>query len=183
VIRSLVFQFDQFTLDTVHYRLCMSGAAIPVEPRLFDLLKYLIEKRARIVSRDELLDKLWKGKVVSDATLGVCLKNARKAVGDSGDRQSIIKTIHGRGYQFIAGITESGEEKMPDKENQPILSKTLALPDKPSVAVMPFTNMSNDPEQDFFADGVTEDIITELSRERDLFVIASRAATKQSLSI
>jgi TolB-like protein len=139
---------------------------------VFDLLSYLINNRERIVSRDELLDNLWKGKVVSDAALGVCLKDARKAVGDSGDRQSIIKTVRGRGYQFVARVTESDENKMPNQENQSILGKTLTLPDKPSVAVMPFTNMSNDPEQDFFADGVTEDIITELSRERDLFVIA-----------
>jgi TolB-like protein/Tfp pilus assembly protein PilF len=172
MIRILVFQFNQFTLDTVQYRLCPSGVAIPVEPQVFDLLDYLIKNRGRIISRDELLDNLWKGKVVTDAALGVCLKDVRKAVGDIGDRQSVIKTFHGRGYQFIAEVTESGAEKMPDKENQSTLGKTLALPDKPSVAVMPFTNMSNDPEQDFFADGVTEDIITELSRERDLFVIA-----------
>jgi len=172
MIRSLVFQFNQFSLDTVQYRLCLSGEAISVEPQVFDLLSYLIINRGRIVSRDELLDNLWKGKVVSDAALAVCLKDARKAVGDSGDRQSIIKTIHGRGYQFIAEVSESGEDKMADNENRSSLPKALALPDKPSVAVMPFTNMSNDPGQDFFADGVTEDIITELSRERDLFVIA-----------
>jgi len=172
MIRSLVFQFNQFSLDTVQYRLCLSGEAISVEPQVFDLLSYLIINRGRIVSRDELMDNLWKGKVVSDAALAVCLKDARKAVGDSGDRQSIIKTIHGRGYQFIAEVSESGDEKMADNENRSSQPKVLALPDKPSVAVMPFTNMSNDPEQDFFADGVTEDIITELSRERDLFVIA-----------
>ena len=172
MIRNLVFQFNQFTLDTAQYRLCLSGEPISVEPQVFDLLSYLIINRGRIVSRDELLGNLWKGKIVSDAALGVCLKDVRKAVGDSGDRQSIIKTVRGRGYQFIAKVTESRAEEPSYKKGQPVEREARKLPNKPSIAVLPFTNMSCDPEQEYFSDGITEDIITELCRFRSLDVIA-----------
>jgi TolB-like protein len=167
----LVFQFNQITLDSAQYRLCLSGEPIPVEPRVFDLLSYLIENRERVVSRDELLGNLWKGKVVTDAALGVCLKDARKAVGDTGDRQSIIKTIHGRGYQFIAEVAEIGEGSITPADKAEVARNSLVPADKPSVAILPFHNLSNDPEQDYFCDGIAEDIIANLCRYRELFVI------------
>ena len=102
----MIYQFNQITLDTDQFRLCQSGDAISVEPQVFDLLTYLLENRDRVVTRDELLENLWKGKVVTDATLGARLKDARKAVGDSGVKQEVIKTIHGRGYRFIANARE-----------------------------------------------------------------------------
>jgi len=105
----LVFQFNQISLDTTQYRLCVSGNPISVEPQVFDLLAYLVGNRDRVVSRDELLENLWEGKVVTDAALGVCLKDARRAVGDTGASQSVIKTSHSRGYQFIAEVTETTE--------------------------------------------------------------------------
>ncbi len=105
--RQVIYRFDNCTLDTETYQLSLAGRPVPVEPLVFDLLVYLIEHRSRVVSRDELLENLWKGKVVTDAALGARLKDARKAVGDSGDRQAVIKTVHGRGYQFIADITDS----------------------------------------------------------------------------
>ena len=103
----MVFQFNQISLDTTQYRLCVSGNPISVEPQVFDLLAYLVGNRDRVVSRDELLENLWEGKVVTDAALGVCLKDARRAVGDTGASQSVIKTFHSRGYQFIAEVTET----------------------------------------------------------------------------
>jgi pimeloyl-ACP methyl ester carboxylesterase/DNA-binding winged helix-turn-helix (wHTH) protein len=103
----LVYQFNQITLDTDQYRLCLANDQVPVEPLVFDLLVYLIENRNRVVTRDELLESLWSGKVVSDSALGARLKDARKAVADNGAKQSVIKTFHGRGYQFIAEATEA----------------------------------------------------------------------------
>ena len=103
----MIYQFNQITLDTDQFRLCLENAQVPVEPLVFDLLVYLIENRNRVVTRDELLESLWAGKVVSDSALGARLKDARKAVGDDGAKQSIIKTHHGRGYQFIAEVTEA----------------------------------------------------------------------------
>ena len=84
----------------------MAGSPISVEPQVFDLLAYLLDNRNRVVTRDELLGTIWKDNVVTDSALGARIKDARKAVGDSGDRQDVIKTIHGRGYQFIAPTTE-----------------------------------------------------------------------------
>ncbi len=136
---------------------------------MFDLLVYLVKNRDRVVTRDELLDNLWKGKVVTDAALGVCLKAARSAIGDSGNKQTVIKTFHGRGYQFIAEITDSTTDESQGNKLDPVL---LDLPDHPSIAVLPFANMSGDPEQEFFSDGITEDIITALSRISRLLVIA-----------
>lgn len=100
----MIYRFANYSLDTESYRLDVAGKPVPIEPLVFDLLVYLIEHRNRVVNRDELLENLWKGKVVTDAALGARLKDARKAVGDSGARQSMIKTVHGRGYQFIAAV-------------------------------------------------------------------------------
>jgi len=103
----VIYQFEQFVVDTSLFRLHLNESELPVRPQVFDLLVYLIKNRDRVVTRDELLEHLWKGKVVTDSALGVQLKNARKAVNDTGARQQVIKTVHGRGYRFIADVVES----------------------------------------------------------------------------
>ena len=128
----MVFQFNQISLDTNQYRLCVSGNAISVEPQVFDLLVYLLENRDRVVSRDELLENLWKGKVVTDAALGVRLKDARRAVGDSGASQSVIKTFHSRGYQFIAEVATLTED-LSVPEDKAIRKNELRPSDKGAV--------------------------------------------------
>ena len=168
----MVYQFNQFTLDTNQYQLSLSDKPISIEPLVFDLLVYLIEHRGRVVTREELLDNLWKGKVVTDAALGARLKDARKVVQDSGTKQAVIKTIHGRGYQFIADVDESSADHSPEKPESWSSQAALPLPDEPSIAILPFTNMSGDPEQEYFSDGITEDIITSLSKIKNLLVIA-----------
>lgn len=163
----MIFQFNQITLDTAQYRLCMAGNPVPVEPQVFDLLAYLLENKNRLVTRDELLENLWKGKVVTDSALGARIKDARKAVGDDGKQQKIIKTIHGRGYQFVAKVeTSSG------------VDKGIAPPplDQPSIVVLPFENLSQAQDCDYFADGLTKDIIANLCCYRELFVIDSHSA-------
>ena len=136
-----------------------------MEPQVFNLIVYLVEHRDRVVTRQELFDTLWKDRVVSDSVLSARLKDARKAIGDSGERQALIKTLHSRGYQFVAEVLQ---------DTPPVASDTASIsPEKlPTIAVLPFTNLSNDPEQDYFVDGITEDVITELSRFRSLLVIA-----------
>ena len=210
----MIYQFNQITLDTAQYRLCLSGKPISVEPQVFDLLVYLIENRGRVVTRGELLDKLWEGKVVTDAALGASLKEVRKVVQDSGTKQNVVKTVHGRGYQFIAEVTESTIDKSSVITDEMVSRKPLPhsisaftsiavlvvaitlmwvkpweireepaseasmafpLPDKPSIAVLPFDNLSGDPEQEYFSDGITNDIITDLSKFSGLFVIASNS--------
>ena len=171
----MIYQFDQLTLDTDQYRLQLAGAPVPVEPLVFDLLVYLVENRHRVVTRDELLENLWTGKVVTDSALAARLKDARKAVGDSGTRQSIIKTVHGRGYQFVAEVLEA-EEKPPLAQTDPEAAiETGSASGKPSIAVLPFRNLSSDTGQDYFCDGIVEDLISNLCRFRELFVIHSHS--------
>jgi len=172
----LIYQFNQITLDTSQYRLSLSGNPVAVEPQVFDLLTYLVEHKDRVVTRDELLENLWKGKIVTDSALGARLKAARKAVGDSGKRQQVIKTIHGRGYQFVSPVTEVHSETVKAEQTDSEINKTnLVLTDTPSIAVLPFQNMSADPEQEYFANGMSEEIITALSRVPDLVVIARKS--------
>lgn len=168
----MIYHFREHTLDTGRYVLWSGDNEVPVEPQVFDLLVYLIEHRERVVTREELLDKLWSGKVVTDAALSARLKAARKAVGDSGREQKVIKTIHGRGYQFVINIdqrqdTESGRQLAAAQHS------SLATPDLPSVAVLPFQNLSGDREQDWFADAMSREIANALSRTTSLYVVAN----------
>jgi TolB-like protein/Tfp pilus assembly protein PilF len=169
----LIFQFNQISIDTARFRLCLSNDPVSVEPQVFDLLVYLIENRDRVVTRDELLENLWKGKVVTDSTLGARLKDARKAVGDNGNKQEVIKTFHRRGYQFIAEVTEVSTAQSSEKVEASNLHEVLPLSGNPpiaeplnkthSIAVLPFDNLSGDSNQEYFSDGVTESIILNLS--------------------
>lgn len=170
----MLFQFGEYVLNGDLYRLSKNGVAVDVEPQVFDLLMYLTMHRDRVVGRDELLGKLWQGRVVSDSALSGRLKAARKAVGDSGKRQSVIKTVHGRGYQFIADVAGSGAS---DSQNTGPPTSVASGPQlAPFVIVLPFKNMSGDPAQEYFSDGITEDIITELSRFHELRVMARNSS-------
>jgi TolB-like protein len=138
------------------------------------------------VSKDELIEAIWQGRIVSEAALSSRISAARRALGDSGNDQSLIRTLHKRGFRFVGDVGEDGaasavaaggrghSQQTPagDAPKQVPSAAPLPLPDKPSIAVLPFTNMSRDPEQEYFADGLTEDIITGLSRQRWFFVIA-----------
>ena len=165
------YLFGQFSVDTRQYQLSFDDEPVPVEPLVFDLLVYLIENRNRVVGRDELLDNLWRGKVVTDAALAARLKDARKALGDSGKRQEFIKTVHGRGYQFIGRVDEKNSTGPIDILEQITSGQDLALPAKPSIAVLPLKNESDDIEEEYFSEGVTDGIINYLTRFRDLFVM------------
>ncbi|MDJ0778866.1 MAG: winged helix-turn-helix domain-containing protein, partial [Gammaproteobacteria bacterium] len=171
----MIYKFNQFTLDTDRYQLKLGDKPVSIEPLAFDLLVFLLEHKDRVVTRNELLESLWKGKVVTDAALGARLKDARKAIQDSGSTQAVIKTVHGRGYQFIAAVTEIEAGQVASTHAPQATRPALKIPDEPSIAVLPFTNLSNDPEQDFFSDGITEDIITALSKINHLFVIAKNS--------
>jgi TolB-like protein/tetratricopeptide (TPR) repeat protein len=167
----MIYLFEQFTIDTGQYQLSLEGNPVPVEPLAFDLLVYLIENRERVVGRDELLENLWKGKVVTDAALAARLKDVRKALGDSGSKQEFVKTVHGRGYQFIAPIVESGKVDPMLTVEKIITGHNLDIPAKPSIAVLPLQNVSEDIEAEYFSDGVSDGIVNGLTRFRDLFVM------------
>jgi len=183
---ALHFRFADFEIDIARHELRRAGAIVHIEPQVFDLLVHLVRNRDRIVSKDELVDAIWQGRAISDAALSSRISAARRALGDSGNDQSFIRTLHKRGFRFVGDVEEDSSVPAAGAGDQPPSTpaaaheaaklvpdaEPLPLPDKPSIAVLPFQNMSRDPDQEYFADGLTEDIITGLSRQRWFFVIA-----------
>ncbi|TPQ41845.1 adenylate cyclase 3 [Bradyrhizobium guangdongense] len=143
-------------------------------PQVFDLLDCLIRNRTRVVSKDDLINDIWNGRSVSDAALTTRLNAVRSAIGDSGEHQRLIKTLPRKGFRFVAEVQEAREAASANSAE--IFESALTIPDKPSIAVLPFANMSGDPEQDYFADGMVEEIITALSQFKWLFVIARNSS-------
>ncbi|TXL81724.1 CadC-family transcriptional regulator [Vineibacter terrae] len=157
----MLFSFEDFVLDTARRELRGKAGVIAVEPQVFDLLAYLIAHRDRVVSRDDILAAVWNGRLVSESTLTTRINAARSALGDSGAAQRLIKTLPRRGLRFVGAV----REQLP-----------APAPERPAIAVLPFANMSGDPEQDYFADGMVEEITTALSRWRWLSVIARNSS-------
>ena len=168
-VRSLRYLFEKYSFDTARRELRRGSDVIAVTPQVFDLLDYLIRHRERVVTKDDLIGAIWNGRVVSDAALTTRLNAARSAIGDSGEEQRLIKTLPRKGFRFVGQVREvASPEDAP--ESAP------ALPVEPSIAVLPFANMSGDPEQEYFADGMVEEITTALSRFGWLFVIARNSS-------
>jgi TolB-like protein len=180
--RNLRYLFENCALDTDRRELHRDSTCVALEPQVFDLLVYLIEHRSRVVSKDELLASIWQGRIVSESALFNRINAARKAIGDTGEQQRLIKTLPRKGIRFVgeAREDETAVETAHLKTNRfangnPKTREetvSLTLPERPSIAVLPFANMSGDPEQQYFADGISEDLITGLARIRWLFVIA-----------
>src|SRR4029450_3030829 len=159
---SLRYLFEEYAFDTDRRELHRGTVAGSITPQVFDLLDYFIRSGARVVSKDDLIKAIWNGRSVSDAALTTRLNAARGAIGDSGEEQRFIKTLPRKGFRFVGQVREAREVAGPNPGDAP--ENALALPDKPSIAVLPFENMSGDPEQEYFADGMVEEIITALSR-------------------
>jgi TolB-like protein len=178
---SLRYLFEDFALDTDCRELLRGADAVPMEPQVFELLVYLIRNCERVVSRDDLLASVWEGRLVSESALNTRIHLARLAVGDNGEDQRLIKTFLRKGIRFVGSVREGqGTVSAVARQAQAVARETievpLSLPDRPSIAVLPFANMSGDPEQEYFSDGITEDIVTELSRFSELFVIARNSS-------
>jgi TolB-like protein len=135
---------------------------------------YLIRNREHVTSKDDLIAAAWGRRVVTDAALATRLNSARAAIGDSGSEQRLIKTLQRKGFRFVGAVREVDGEVGATAPNAALM-RTFS-PDKPTIAVLPFQNLSDDPGQDYFADGLVEDIITALSRFRPLFVIARQSS-------
>lgn len=170
----MAFRFDDYALDRERRELARSGAPVAVEPQVLDLLVYLIEHRDRVVGKDELIATVWCGRIVSDSTLASRINAARRAVGDSGEQQRLIRTYPRKGVRFIGEVGGFVDASVLPAERPPNTpdATAAAARGKPCLAVLPFANLSNDADQDYFSDGITEDIITALSRNRALTVIA-----------
>lgn len=171
----MIFRFNNLSLDTQQYQLRYEDHLVPTEPQVLDLLVYLIKHRDRVVTRNELLENLWPGKVVTDAALSGRIKAIRKAVNDSGSTQAVIKTIHRRGYQFIAPLkeTESKDALLAGVGNQPEekISNDIKTK-KPSILILPFTSRGFDPDEDYLSDAISNQIRIELCRFKQIVVIA-----------
>jgi adenylate cyclase len=164
----VLFLSKDLAVDSERRELRAGGTIVPIEPQVFDILLHLIQHRDRVVTKDDLIASVWEGRIVSESTLTSRINAVRKAIGDSGEKQEFIRTLARKGFRWIAPVDESNEVRMASDFD----GAALNVPPRPSIAVLPFTNMSGDSEQDFFADGVTEEIITALSRVRWFFVIA-----------
>lgn len=182
----MIYRFGDYSLDPDRYELRSRGTVIPVEPQVFSVLLYLIENRDRVVSKDDLIEGVWGGRIVSDATLSSRISSARHAVGDSGEAQTVIRTMPRRGFRFAAEVetADAGRSARDQgdggpaprhrssREAAPVADDASRLPRRPTLAVLPFANLSRDPDQDHFCDGMTDEIITALSKISDIFVIA-----------
>lgn len=250
----MIYRFADYELNVQLYQLRHNGELIALEPKVFDVLAYLVQHKDRVVSKDELLDKLWPGQVVGENALTRCIRAARAAVGDDGTTQAVIETQHGRGYRFIGEVIGSQQNEIRDEplgvssqqdevhlttdnssltfhtqdreseEQRPLVTahpsdgsastyswpktkflwpgvivliimsaavfslvsprtphftinapERLPLPDKPAIAVLPFTNLSDDPKQDYFAYGLSTDLEIDLSKLSGLVVVARQS--------
>jgi|SoiMethySBSTD1v2_1073268.scaffolds.fasta_scaffold28934_12 TolB-like protein len=169
---SVIYVFEDCSLDTARRELRRSADLVAVEPQVFDILRYLITQRERVVSKEDLIDAVWGGRFISESTFSSRLSAVRHAIGDRGEAQRLIRTIPRRGFRFVGNVREVHDDSSALAAARATTKPALALPEKPSIAVLPFTNMSGDPEQEYFADGMVEEIITELSRFGELLVIA-----------
>jgi TolB-like protein len=170
---AMIFRFENFSLDTQRRELRGADELVPIEPQVFDLLEYLVRNRERVVSKDDIIAAVWRGRVVSESTLTSRINSVRSALRDSGRVQRLVKTMRHKGLRFVGTVTEAGGEREAPAAG---LLPVQAPADKPSIVVLPFANLSGDPAQDYFADGMVEDITMSLGRLPWLFVIASASA-------
>ena len=173
------FQFQDYVLDTDRRELHRGGDLVPLAPRDFDLLEHLIRNRERVVSKDDLIAAVWDGRIVSESALTTRINAVRRAIGDSGEQQRLIKTLPQKGIRFVGAVREDQvlaaggfADNVPVESPRP----ALLLPDKPSVAVLPFASVGDAADQDYFADGMADEIINALSRCSWLFVIARNSS-------
>ena len=165
--------FENYVFDVGRHELLRGSTRVEVEPGVLDLLRYLIENRERVVSKDDLIEHVWNGRIVSESTMTSRITAARHAIGDTGSERRLIRTVARKGLRFVGEVHKNAGTDAPAIEPA---SSAPSLPDKPSVAILPFANLSGDPAQDYFSDGISEDIITELSRFSELFVIARNSS-------
>ncbi|MFO1087065.1 MAG: winged helix-turn-helix domain-containing tetratricopeptide repeat protein [Reyranellaceae bacterium] len=199
------YRFSDFVLDIERRELVRGDEWVEIEPQVFDLLAFLVHNRERVVSKDDLIEAVWQGRVVSESTLTSRINAARRAIGDNGRDQRLIRTLARKGFRFVGAVTEGAAAAMsadPAAPHAPSVAPPAladaALPpaptlpaapplaavipahppplDRPGIAVLPFVNMSGEPGQEYFSDGISEDVITALSRLRWVYVIARNSS-------
>jgi TolB-like protein len=159
------FRFGDQRIDTERRELRRNGALVALEPQVFDLLVYLVQNHGRVVSKEDLFQSVWGGRILSESALTSRITAVRKAIGDDGEAQRLIRTVPRKGLRFIGEVHEE-KEATPAPPSAPRLS----------IVVLPFESLSSDPEQQYFADGVTGDLTTDPSRIPDMLVISRHTA-------
>ncbi|MEM9759840.1 MAG: winged helix-turn-helix domain-containing protein [Pseudomonadota bacterium] len=169
----LLYQFDNFIFDSEGQELRRAGELLHTEPQVLQLLDLLLANHGRVVSREEINSVVWRGRIVSDATLSSRVKLLRQLLDDDGQRQRLIRTVHKRGFRFVgelaAGGAEEASEAGPVKQ-EPTHSRS------PRVLILPFVNMSSEPDQEYLVDGITTDILGHVGKYHWLNVVARNTA-------
>jgi TolB-like protein len=180
----MIYQFGPFELDMATVELREGDKTRNLEPQVFALLALLVENRERLVSKDEIIDKVWDGRIVSDAAVASRIKSARQALGDDGKSQRFIRTIHGQGYRFIASAKASRSTEPIDTDRARVTlvraaasgsaaaAQHVDTSSRPSLAVLPFRLVGDGGRYAALAFALPDELITELSRLRWLFIIA-----------
>jgi adenylate cyclase len=168
------FEFGDHLLDVDRHELRRRGEPVAIEPQVFDVLVYLVQNRDRIVSRDDLIAAVWGGRIVSDSAVTTRINAVRRAVGDTGAAQAVIRTVARKGVRFVAEAREHGTAAPPQPAVWTV--EPVRAPTRASILVLPFRNATGDPGQDYFTDAVTADLTVDLSRMRDIAVISAASA-------
>lgn len=173
----MILQFGSFELDTDRAELQCAGQPVAVEPKVFSLLCLLVENHDRVITRDEMIARVWGGRFISDAAVATALKQVRKALGDDGDAQALLRTVRGRGHRFVAPVRIGAAGKVAAQVAEPPPSPDLSAgPDargnRPTIAVLPFRRGSMPDDLATLGDAIPTEIISSLSRLRWLRVIA-----------
>ena len=171
ILSPMIYRFGPFELDTSKVELRARGEVCAVEPQVFALLVLLVENRERLVSKDEIIEKVWDGRVVSEAAIASRIKSARHVLGDDGKTQHLIKTIHRQGFRFVAD-TKVARAVVVDQRGDRPTGQSPYETSRPSIAVLPFRSIGVAGAHAAIADALPHELITELSRLRWLFVTA-----------
>jgi TolB-like protein len=170
----MIHAFDGYRLDTDTSELRSGDRLVPVEPQVFALLRLLIENRERLVGKDEIIERVWNGRIVSDSAVASRVKSARQAIGDSGEAQRLIRTVHKLGFRFVGDVESSRPPTaaVVGVADAALVSRPVEPASRPSIAVLPFALVGAAGPYGSIADALPHDLIVELSRLRWLFVIA-----------
>lgn len=135
--RSLTYYFKGYALDAGRRELRRGTELVALEPQVFDLLVFLIENHDPVVSKDDIITAVWQGRAISNSTLTSRLNAARRAVGDSGERQTLIRTVPRKGFRFVGALREQPDVCVgqPNAESGS-RSSGMPLPERPSIAVL-----------------------------------------------
>jgi len=169
----MILRFEQCVLDSARFELRVEGVPMAVEPQVLSLLLLLASNPDRLVSKDELIEKIWDGRIVSESAVAARIKSARRAIGDDGAQQRLIRTVHGKGFRFVGAVQfDHVAQSTPIVVSDIIASSHPAADPRPSIAVLPFRVVGDPGLHAVLADALADELIADLARLRWLFVIA-----------